>query len=157
MECLHDNAAGLGIIADKADIFLQEIDRLMENVSADPIYRVDYSFTEVDVDNQKIIDIGGLNDFWGQDMDRAYVAIRFKITDSNFAVMKSNTLKITLQNGLSIIKFGGTEEDINTFTTEGFVEVQAYCECRINEWNDHEYPQLIMKAYEVLDSAKYFF
>lgn len=51
-----------------------------------------------------------MNDFWGQDVDRAYVNINFKITNNNFQVMKSNTLKFNLMNGLSIIKFNGTEE-----------------------------------------------
>lgn len=51
-----------------------------------------------------------MNDYWGQDIDRAYVNINFKITSSNFQIMKSNTLKFNLPNGLSIIKFGGTEE-----------------------------------------------
>ena len=51
-----------------------------------------------------------MNDFWGQDIDRALIKINFKITKSNFQVMKNNTLKINLPNNLSIIKFNGTED-----------------------------------------------
>lgn len=85
-----------------------------------------------------------MNDYWGQDIDRAYVNINFKITDSNFQVMKSNTLKINLSNNLSIIKFNGTEEDIEKFTTTGYIELNAVCKCNKNEWNGNVYPQLIM-------------
>ncbi len=154
----HENAAGLGVAADQVDEFLATADKLMENVSAEPIYRVDYFFKNPsEQDNQKILDISALNDYWGQDVDRAYVGIRFKVTDSNFAVMKSNTLKITLDNGLSLIKFGGTDEDIEAFTTSGWKEIDAYCKCNVNEWNGHEYPQLIIEDYEIIDSCKYMF
>jgi len=106
----HDNAAGVGIKADQINNFLHCIDNLLENVPVDPIYRIDYDFKETDNNNQRILDIANMNDYWGQDIDRAYVNINFKITNSNFQIMKSNTLKFNLPNGLSIIKFGGTEE-----------------------------------------------
>lgn len=154
----HENAAGLGIEADQVDNFINTVDKLMENISTEPIYRVDYFFKSPSKqDNQRILDIAAMNDYWGQDMDRAYVGIRFKVTDSNFSVMKSNTLKITLDNGLSLIKFGGTEKDIEAFTATGWKEIEAYCKCNINEWNGHEYPQLIIEDYEIVDSCKYLF
>jgi hypothetical protein len=51
-----------------------------------------------------------MNDYWGQDIERAYVNINFKITNSNLQVMKGNTLKINLPNGLSLIKFNSSDE-----------------------------------------------
>lgn len=101
-------------------------------MSVDPIYRVDYNFNETENNNQIILDIAEMNDYWGQDIDRAYVNINFKITSSNFQIMKSNTLKFNLPNGLSIIKFGGTEEEINKFTTTGYLELNAVCKCNKN-------------------------
>ena len=85
-----------------------------------------------------------MNDYWGQDIDRVYVNINFKITNSNFQIMKNNTLKFNLPHGLSIIKFNGTEEEINKFTTEGYIELNAICKCNKNEWGGKTYPQLIM-------------
>lgn len=153
----HDNAAGLGIEADQIDDFLYHVDKLLANVSTKPIYRIDYDFKENDNNNQIILDIANMNDYWGQDVDRAYVNINFKITNTNFKVMKSNTLKFTLPNGLSIIKFGGTDEEIEKFTTTGYLEINAICKCNKNEWNNQVYPQLIMEDYEIIDSSKYFF
>ena len=153
----HDNAAGLGIEADHINDFLDKVDQLLENVSVDPIYRIDYNFSERENNNQKILQIARMNDYWGQDVDRAYVNINFKITSSNFQIMKNNTFKFNLLNGLSIIKFGGTEEQANLFTTTGYLEVNAICKCNANEWNGQVTPQLIMQDYEIIDSSKYFF
>ena len=153
----HDNAAGVGIKANQVDDFLYRIDQLLEDVSVEPIYRVDYDFKEIDNNNQRILEIAGMNDYWGQDIDRAYVNINFKITSSNFQVMKSNTLKFNLPNGLSIIKFNGTDEEIEKFTTTGYLEVNAICKCNANEWNGRVYPQLLIEDYEIVDSSKYFF
>ena len=153
----HDNAAGLGIKANQVDDFLYHIDQLLEDVSVDPLYRIDYDFKEYDDNNLKILEIASMNDFWGQDIDRAYVNINFKITSNNFQVMKSNTLKFNLPNGLSIIKFNGTEEEIEKFTTTGYLEVNAICKCNANNWNGRTYPQLMMEDYEIIDSSKYYF
>ena len=153
----HDNAAGLGIETNHINDFIYKIDQLLEDVSVEPIYRIDYNFNEKENNNQRILDIADMNDYWGQDVDRVYVNINFKVTDSNFKVMKSNTLKFNLPNGLSIIKFNGTEEEITKFTTTGYLEVNAICKCNKNQWNGRVYPQLIMQDFEIVDSAKYYF
>ena len=153
----HDNAAGVGVEANYIEDFLYHIDQLLEDISVEPIYRVDYDFKEIDNNNQRILEIAGMNDYWGQDIDRAYVNINFKITSSNFQIMKSNTLKFNLPNGLSIIKFNGTDEEITKFTTTGYLELNAICKCNANEWNGRVYPQLLMEDYEIVDSSKYFF
>ena len=153
----HDNAAGLSIKGTQVDNFLYHIDQLLEDVSVEPIYRIDYDFKENENNNQRILEIAGMNDYWGQDIDRAYVNINFKITNSNFQIMKSNTLKFNLPNGLSIIKFNGTDEEIAKFTTTGYLELNAICKCNANEWNGRVYPQLLMEDYEIVDSSKYFF
>ena len=153
----HANAAGLRLRADSIDTFLSTIDNLLKDIPTDPIYRVDYDFKEIDNNNQIILDIASMNDFWGQDIDRAYINMNFKITNSNFQIMKSNTLKFSLPNGLSIIKFNGTEEEIEKFTTKGYIEINAICKCNKNEWNGRVYPQLIIEDYEIIDSSKYFF
>lgn len=153
----HDNAFGCGINANDIDNFIQTTDELLKDMSSEAIYRVDFDFNEKDDNNQTILDIAGMNDLWGQDIDRAYVKITFKITNSNFQVMKSNTLKFNLLNGLSIIQFGGTDEQIEQFTTQGYLEVNAICKCNANTWANRTYPQLILQDYEIIDSAKYFF
>lgn len=106
----HDNAFGLGIFPEAIDEFLKIIDARSRYVSIEPIYRIDYDFKENENNNDKILDIAAMNDYWGQDIERAYININFKITNSNFEIMKNNTFKFNLPNGLSIIKFNGTDE-----------------------------------------------
>ena len=154
----HNNAAGLGIYKEQVKDFFTEANALIKECSSlTPTYKIDYYFNEHNIDIQRVIDIAELNDFWGQDIDRAFIGFKFKITNENFHIMKSNTLKFSLSQGLSVIKFGGTEEDINNFTTNGYKEIEAYCECSINEWNGQKYPQLILKDYHIVDSSKFLF
>ena len=154
----HQGAFGLGIEADKIDGFLAATDAALANMSSEPSYFVDYIFEANNVDGDKVLEIAKMNDFWGKDMNRAYIYIKgLKVCDNNFKVMKSNTLKFILP-GIDIIKFGGTQDEIDKFSTEGYVEIECVCQCCINEWPQFVYnPQLMMIDYEVVDSKSYYF
>lgn len=77
-----------------------------------------------------------MNDYWGKGLNRAYILVKFTITPENFKVMASNTLKFSLPNKISVIKFNGTEEEINNFTIDkGSLQVEAICKCNLNIWN----------------------
>ena len=154
----HDNAMGCGISEELIPRFIEQTDKILEDVSTEPLYRIDYDLREYDDNKQLIIDIANMNDFWGQDIDRALINIRFKITNSNLTLMKNDTLKITLPYNISIIKFGVTQEELQQFTVEeGYLELNAICKCAVNNWNGNSYPQLIMQDWEIIDAAKYLF
>ena len=153
----HDNAFGISIIASEIDLLLERLDRIFANVSSEPIYRIDYDFKENEDNTRIILAIAAMNDYWGQDIERAYVNINFKITKSNLQLMKNNTIKISLPHGLSIIKFKASEEQIEALSTQGYLEVNAICKCNKNEWDNRVYPQLVMQDYEVIDSSNYYF
>ena len=164
----HQGAFGLGIGYDYEDAeevqgdfiyqFIDYTDEVLANMDSEPSYSVDYIFNANNVDNEKILEIARMNDYWGKDIDRAYICIKgLKVCDNNFQVMKSNTLKFKLPN-IDIIKFGGTEEEIKKFSTEGYVEINCICQCCINEWPQFVYnPQLQMVDYEIVDSKSYYF
>ena len=153
----HDNAMGYGIQQQDINSFINRIDFLLKNISNQIIYRIDYDFKQNEDNNDKILQIAGMNEFWGQDIDRAYVNINFKITNSNFKIMKSNTLKFNLPNNLSIIKFNGTEQQIEKFNTNGYIQINAICKCNKNQWCGNISPQLILQDYEIVDSSNYYF
>ena len=153
----HHNAHGVSIYTNQIPNLVQKIDDKLKELPTETLYKVDYAFNELENNNNKILDIASMNDFWGQDIDRAYVEITFKITNKNFQIMKGNTLKITLPNNLSIIKFNATEEEICKFTTTGYIELEAVCKCNMNIWNNKVSPQLILEEYNIVDSSKYYF
>lgn len=153
----HDNAMGFSIQQQDVNSFIDRIDFLLKDISNQIIYRIDYDFKQNEDNNDKILQIAEMNDFWGQDIDRAYVNINFKITNSNFKIMKSNTLKFNLPNNLSIIKFNGTEQQIEKFRTNGYIQINAICKCCKNQWCGNISPQLILQDYEIIDSSNYYF
>lgn len=153
----HDNAAGISIQTNQVIHVLNQIDEKMKSIPKDIVYRVDYCLKENDDNTEIIKTIASMNDFWGQDIDRSFVSIQFKINADNLKIMKNNTIKIDLPNDLSVIKFKCSEEEIDKLSTKGFIEVKAVCKCAINEWLGVEYPQLIIEDYEIIDSSKYIF
>ena len=75
------------------------------------------------------------------------------ITSDKIVLMgeKKNTIKILLPNGVNVIKFFATEEDIKTLTpAEGTeIKVDLVGTCKKNEWNGEVSPQILLSNYEV--------
>ena len=115
----HQGAFGLGINANEIESFLEYTDKALADMSSEPSYFVDYVFNANNVDTDKILEIARMNDYWGKDMDRAFICIKgLKVCNNNFQVMKGNTLKFKMPN-IDIIKFGGTDDEVETFSTDG--------------------------------------
>lgn len=134
--------------------FIDKTDEALKDLSSEPSYFVDYIWDVDNINNQAILDIASMNDYWGKDLDRAYVLIKgIKINQNNFKVMKSNTLKYSLPT-LDIIQFAGTDEEIALFNTATTVEVNAVCKCCANEWNYEVNPQLQIMCYEVVNKTE---
>ena len=156
----HDNAAGLGLAVQDINKFLQTIDKKLENITDEPIYRVDYNFDQINLlqNAQRIIDIAQMNDYWGQDIDRAYVHFRFKITKNAIHLMKSNTLKIDVGNNVSLIKFNASENEIESFNSSYYMIIDGIGKCNANTWGNETYPQLILEDYTIItDTHKFNF
>ena len=70
------------------------------------------------------------------------------------------TLKITLSNGVSLIKFRSTEEEYEKLVPvfdSGSVNINVIGTCTINEWNGIISPQIEIKDYEIVGETKYYF
>lgn len=62
----HANAAGVGIRADEIEGFKEDVNELLKDIKSDPVYLVDYLYSSINsIDNQTIIDIALMNDYWG--------------------------------------------------------------------------------------------
>ena len=158
----HPNAYGLSIKENNLQSFIAKTDEALKDMSDEAIYYVDYIFEGQNCNPQIILDIAEMDDYWGSEIDEALVAINgLKVTKDMVTVYrkKDNTLKITLNNGVSIMKFGASDElcekliDKNT----GFVEMDICGKCNANEWNGNVTPQIFIEDYNIIDSNKYYF
>ena len=84
-----------------------------------------------------------------------------KISKDNITLMskeKNPTLKITLPNGGSLIKFRSSKEEYDSLYSElGCVTINVVGKCERNEWNGKVHPQIIIEDYEIVDRTAYYF
>jgi single-stranded-DNA-specific exonuclease len=155
----HQGAFGLGLRKENIDKFISETDETLKDMPDEAIYRVDYIWRANDADPQAIIDIGEMDEYWGKDVDEALVAITgIQVTKDNITMMKSNTVKITLPNNISIIKFRMSDEEFNTLYSEnGYVEIDIVGKCNVNEWAGNRYPQIFLEDYNIIQKCAYVF
>jgi len=157
----HQGAFGLGISADNVNNFISATNKLLEDMSEEPLYYVDYIYEGGNVNPQNILDIAEMGRFWGKDMEESLVAIKdLRVTKDMVTLMspdKTPTLKITLPNNVSIIKFGSSQEEYDKIATTGWVKLDIIGSCNANHWNGNVIPQIMVEDYEIIDSCKYFF
>ena len=158
----HENAFGMCLAEDQIEEFLTKTDEALSTISAEPIYYVDYVYNNIDVNANDILTIANLGALWGKDMNEALVAIeKLKITKNMITVYRktSNTLKISLPNNISIMKFNATDDECyNLENFEGaYLELNIVGTCHQNEWNGNISPQVFIEDYEIIGQGKYFF
>ena len=157
----HQGAFGLGIAAENINKFIEKTDEALKDTSEEPVYFVDYIYDGVNVKPENILDIATLEDLWGKDMDESFIAIKdLKVSKDMVTLMspdKKPTLKITLPNKVSLIKFGSSQEEYETFLTEGYIKIDVVGKCNANVWNGYTTAQLLIEDYEITGQSKYCF
>ena len=71
----------------------------------------------------------------------------------------SNTLKITLPNNVSLMKFNATDDEcykLENFT-EAYLSLNIVGKCHKNEWMGNVTPQIFIEDYEITGSGKFLF
>ena len=94
-------------------------------------------------------------------MDEALIAIEdLKVSKEMITLMspdKKPTLKITLPNKISIIKFGSNQAEYESLQSEGYVQLDIVGKCNANTWMGHTTPQILIEDFEVIGQSKYNF
>lgn len=156
----HANAFGLSIPKEEIENFVVFMNDKLKDLSTDPIYYVDYIWdysSDKNKVSQSILDISELNDYIGTEFDRPYICFKgVLINQDNFKVMKSNTLKFTVE-GIDIIKFDGSDEEIEMFNSEATTKIDIICKCCKNEWMGNVYPQLQAVEYKIVQERGWVF
>lgn len=157
----HAAAMGVGIYKDKVNALVDYSNTVLANYDFSACYDVDYEYMSNDFKAQDIIDIGSMKSLWGKGVDEAMVVIKgIKITSNNITLMSANknpTIKIILQNGTSLIKFGASQSEFESLKSSGYTEINIIGTCAINEWQGMITPQILIKDYEVVGKQDYYF
>lgn len=159
----HANAFGVGITDDKFDDFIKYSNEALKDCAFNPCIKVDFIWHSYDFTGEDIKELASLNQIWGQEIEKPYVALEnLTIQPANVSLMsrdKSPTLKIELPNGVSLIKFKSSEEEFQELTKypSGSININAVGTCKINEWNGTINPQIEVEDYEIVGETKYYF
>jgi single-stranded-DNA-specific exonuclease len=158
----HANALGVGIYDAFFETFIDYSNQALAEFDFTPCYKVDFIFNGADFKGSDIIEIAELKSLWGQGVEEPLVAIEhINLHAGNVELMspnKSPTLKITLPNGTSLIKFKSSNEEFEKFNSQtGCITINVVGKCERNEWNGIVKPQIIIEDYEIVGEQKYYF
>lgn len=158
----HPNAFGCGITDENIQLFITITNEVLKNVEFIPSYTVDFIYSTIDIKPEDIIDIGTLKNLWGQGIEEPLIVLEnVTVTSENLNLMskdKNPTLKISLPNKISIVKFKSSEEEFEKLYTEhGKVSINIVGRCAINEWNGNVTPQILIEDYEIISKSEYYF
>ena len=158
----HASAFGSGVLDVNFKKLIQYTNEQLKDYDFAPSYKVDYIFKYDDMNVSDILDIASLNSVWGQGVEEALVAIeRIKVNKDNIRLMsadKNPTLKITLPNGISVIKFRSSKEEYEALCSElGCVTINIVGKCERNIWNGIVSPQILVEDYEIVGKTEYYF
>ena len=158
----HANALGAGISNDNFNSFIEYANRELADFDFTPCYKVDFIFNGSNFRGKDIVEIAELKSLWGQGVDEPFIAIEhINVYAGNVSLMspdKNPTLKITLPNGTSLIKFKSSEEEYEKLRSEvGCVTINIVGKCERNIWNGMITPQIIIEDYEIVGEQKYYF
>ena len=158
----HANALGVGIRDIDFPTFVNYSNQALADFDFTPCYKVDFIFHGDDFRGKDIVEIAELKSLWGQGVDEPLVAIEhINIHNGNVTLMspdKSPTLKISLPNGTSLIKFKSSQEEYEKLHSEtGCITINVVGKCERNIWNGIVSPQIIIEDYEIVGEQKYYF
>ena len=150
----HSNAFGASI----PDESMEEFKTYMYN----KLYYVDFIWDGNNIPMQTILDIANLSHIWGQGIAEPKIAFEnICLTRNNIFLMspdRNPTLKFSLSNGLSLIKFGSDQKEYDDlYSEQGCVNVNIVGTCHINEWNGNITPQILIEDYEIVNKSAYYF
>lgn len=157
----HANAFGFGIQHSVADDFIKYCNHILKDLNFEPCYYVDFIFSADNFNGNDIIEIAELKSLWGQGIEEPFIALEnIKVTSNNIILMspdKNPTLKITLSNGTSLIKFKSSQEEFEKLKTDGMITLNIVGRCERNIWNGKISPQIIIEDYEIAKKVEYYF
>jgi single-stranded-DNA-specific exonuclease len=158
----HANALGVGITDENFNKFIEYSNKALQDFDFTPSYKVDFIYHIDNMNPTDILEIANLKSIWGQGVEEPLIAVEgIKVSGDSIRLMaedRNPTLKITLPNGVSLLKFRSSKEEYNSLCSElGCVTINIVGKCERNIWNGIVNPQIIIEDYEVVGKTEYYF
>ena len=151
----HASAFGVSFTDETASQFLNYANIHLQNIDFSPTYKVDFIYEGHAPIEEDILSIASLSSYWGQGFEECLIAIKkVKVTEKNLTLMskdKNPTLKISLPNGVDLIKFKSSEEEYNSLLPEKgkALYITVVGTCAKNEWCGNVSAQVLLEDYEI--------
>lgn len=154
---MHSNALGLAIPDSNIEDFLYWSNKKLANENFDLTYNVDIEFLPNKIDKNDILELADAANVWGQEVDEPLIALKnISITKDNLNIFGS-TLKISLPDEISVIKFKITQEEAELLNPgNGCIIIDVIGRCSRNTGWDNS-PQIIMQDYNIVRKQEYYF
>ena len=108
----------------------------------------------------EILELAELKPIWGQGIEEPLIAIqKINIPKDNIKLLspdKNPTLKLSLKNGIDLIKFKSSQEEYENLIETGSVIIDVVGRCERNVWNGNITPQIIVEEYQIISKLHYF-
>lgn len=158
----HAQAFGSCVPDEKFADLVQYANEKLANITFEPCYKVDFIFQGGEFQGEDVVEIASLKSLWGQGIAEPYVAIEnVRVSSDNITLMSADkhpTLKISLSNGVSLIKFKSSKEEYEALKSEhGCITLTIVGKCAKNVWNGIITPQILIDEYEVESKQEYYF
>lgn len=158
----HANALGVGIEDTSFDAFISYSNEELAAFDFTPCYKVDFIFNANNFNSKDILDIASLKPLWGQNIDECKIALEdVKVSKNNITLMGLEkgkpTLRITLPNKTSLIKFKSSQEEYDRLTASECVTINVVGTCEANYFGGSVLPQILVEDYEITNEVSWYF
>lgn len=154
----HQLAAGVCIYGESVIDLIDYFNEKFSEMDTEPSHTVDFVF---EPDDPRIADLcwdlDKVGDIWGQGIEAPTIAIKGVKVGAGLLDLvgkTSKTLRITLPNGITAVKFRSSNEEFQSLalpytSPQQFYEVDIVGIPQINRWAQYENPQILITDYEV--------
>ena len=165
----HSEAFGFEIKEENVSITKQKVNKILEKVKIEDVYKVDYEIPVGRLKNKHVEQVGKWQDLWGNQLDEPLFAITdiYISTDKIKLIgSKKNLIKFEANNIIFVKKYVN-EEIYNSMILKkskglnkkraGRVKLDIVGKFVVNTWEDKGYPQIEIVDFNVVEDNEILF
>lgn len=151
----HASAFGAQMNSGNLAAFIEKTDKEL-TVSSEPMYWIDFEWKANTVNPKDVLEIAMHRDYWGQQMEEPQIVLKEvpvrNVTTELLSPDKNPTLRITLPNGIQIIKFKSSMREKDWFNR--MYKFTIVGRCSKNEYYDSPRAEIVVDDWDVQDITK---